>query len=509
MISRSFTWYLLSMFFSFVVKSVKNSCVIRGLLNFSDFLSRKAVESGIYHWLGNDKFSEKYKLSVFYGFLERIWQAVLRGIRRVQLFVKKVFGNSFCLWAFETLQAKGVFAIDTFLAVFIGLMFVVPHEMWNNLYAFIAAMFFGAWTVMNMASGKLSGKSFKGVGVAILVFLMAIAQGVIIAYDLSDAFRIALFMLASIIIAYSIYASVDNPKKLVRFVAIILFFVSITAAMGVVQGIRGVEVDLEFVDAAANEGMPGRIYSTFANPNNFAELLILFLPLYVALMLSVKKISAKLLTVIGFGLVMVSLAMTYSRSCWVGFALATVIFVCLYDKRLIIPLIFVALIAIPFLPETIMNRIFTIGSMEDTSNSYRLYIWESCLNMMRDFGITGIGLGPESFRAVYPGYSSPVAITAPHSHMLYMELVIEMGILGALGFFAYIFGTVKKVAGTMRIMSKELKTYAIAGVSALGGIAFVCCAEYIWFYPRVMFAFWVIPGLLMAITRISKKSNQG
>ena len=199
--------------------------------------------------------------------------------------------------------------------------------------------------------------------------------------------------------------------------------------------------------------------------------------------------------------------MTYSRSGWVGFAISAIVFVCIYDKRLLIPFGVLVVAAIPFLPDTIMNRIFTIGSMNDSSNSYRLYIWDSCIRMIKDYGIKGLGLGPESFRAVYPGYSSPVAITAPHSHMLYMEIVLEMGVLGAVSFFAYIVATIKKAAGSMRIMDKELKSYAIAGVSALSGIAFVCCAEYIWFYPRVMFAFWIVPGLMLATARIAKKAE--
>ena len=325
------------------------------------------------------------------------------------------------------------------------------------------------------------------------------------AYVPSDALRIALFLIASVIFAYCVYASVDTRKKLVRFLKIVLFFVTLTGLYGIAQRIMGVEVDLEFVDITANEGMPGRVYSTFSNPNNFAQLLVLFMPFMAALFLSVKSKIEKLAIAGGFCVCLGALAMTYSRSGWVGFALSAIVFVCIYDKRLLIPFGLVVIAAIPFLPDTIMNRIFTIGSMNDSSNSYRLYIWDSCVRMIKDYGLKGLGLGPESFRAIYPGYSSPVAITAPHSHMLYMEIVLEMGVLGALSFFAYIIAAVKKAAGSMRVMDKELKAYAIAGISALCGIAFVCCAEYIWFYPRVMFAFWVVPGLLMATARIARK----
>ncbi len=358
---------------------------------------------------------------------------------------------------------------------------------------------------MNIASGKIKTRGIRSVGLSILVFLLFIILSTVTALVVSDAVRIALFLLASVIFAYGIYASVDTKEKLVRFLKIVLFFVSLTAVYGIIQRIMGVEVDLEFVDIAANEGMPGRVYSTFSNPNNFAQLLVLFMPFFVPLFLSVKKKTDKALVLAGFCVSLGAIAMTYSRSGWVGLALAAVVFVCVYDKRLLIPLGILVICAIPFLPETIMNRIFTIGSMEDTSNAYRIYIWESCVQMMKDFGFTGLGLGPASFKVMYPGYASPVAITAPHSHMLYMEIVLEMGIIGALSFFGYIFSVVKKTAGKMRVMDKEIKAYAIAGISALLGIAFVCCAEYIWFYPRVMFAFWMVPGILMAIVRIARK----
>jgi O-antigen ligase len=173
----------------------------------------------------------------------------------------------------------------------------------------------------------------------------------------------------------------------------------------------------------------------------------------------------------------------------------------LYDKRLLIPAAIIVIVAIPFMPEAVINRIFTIGSLEDSSNSYRLYIWDSCFRMVKDFFVTGIGLGPSSFRVVYPDYAEPFAITAPHSHMLYMELILETGLLGFVSFFAYMFTVVKSAAGAMRKCDIQTKCVIIASLSALLGIAFVCCAEYIWFYPRVLFAFWIIPGIMMAAKR--------
>lgn len=508
LISRSFTWHLLTSFFAFWAEKVKKSALINAVMRFFNWIQKKIEESGIYSWLGKESFSEKYtKGSFTYMCIDAVWSFALKIIRSIQLFTRRVFKNSFTLWLFDFVNSKNLLAMDTYLALFIGLMFLAPHNLWNNLYAFLGAMGFLCWCVFNIASGKISAGSIKKVPLSVVIFIIAIFVSTVTAYVFSDALRIALFLIASVIFSYCVYASVDTKEKLIRFLKIVLFFVALTGVYAIAQRIMGVEVDLEFVDITQNEGMPGRVYSTFSNPNNFAQLLVLFMPFMVPLFLSLKTKFEKLCVAGAFAVCLGALAMTYSRSGWVGFALSAIVFVCIYDKRLLIPFGFLVIAAIPFLPDTIMNRIFTIGSMEDSSNSYRLYIWDSCVRMIKDYGIKGLGLGPESFRAVYPGYSSPVAITAPHSHMLYMEIVLEMGLMGALSFFAYIIATIKKTAGSMRIMDKELKSYAIAGISALSGIAFVCCAEYIWFYPRVMFAFWIVPGLMLATARISKKGE--
>ncbi len=489
-------------------RQLRESLFVNLLLRFFEWISDKVRESLIYDWLGKSVFTEKYYSdSIFYHILNKILKLIYGAASAVRRAAGKVFKQSLTYAAAEKISAWRFFSPDVFLAFFIGVMFIAPHEAWNNLYAVLGALFFAAWVVMDISSGKIKARRAEGIKLSLAVFAVAIAVSVVTAIVFSDALRISLFMIASLLFMLSIYASVDTKEKLVRFTGIILAFVTLTAAYGFVQRAMGVEVDLEFVDVTANEGMPGRVFSTFSNPNNFAELLLLFIPFFVPLFLYAKKNSTKTAIFAAFIIVLGALIMTYSRSCWVGFALAAVLFVVLYDKRLIIPAVIIALIAIPFLPDTVMNRIFTIGSLEDSSNSYRLYIWDSCLRMVRDYFVSGIGLGPASFRVIYPDYAASVAITAPHSHMLYMELILETGIMGFVSFFAYIYTVVKTAAGSMRIMDKKLRAFAIAGLSALLGIAFVCCAEYIWFYPRVMFAFWLIPGMLLSVIRIAKKEE--
>ncbi|MBR7163825.1 MAG: O-antigen ligase family protein [Clostridia bacterium] len=484
---------------------MESSFFLGALASFGDWINRMVKSSGVYSWLDSSVLTEKYyDTSCFYKLNNWIWKKTLCVIRRFFLPFCKLLEGSVCLRIYRLTGNK--LSIACLLALFLGGMFVLPHEKWNNLYFVLAIGGFGFWHVLRAVTGKAKAVPVRP-RLSVIAFMAALTYSTLTATVPADAVRFFLFLLSSVLCAFCVQQVLDTEEKLTRFINILLLFVAITGIFGIVQRLMGLEVNPEFVDVHTNQGMPGRVFSTFSNPNSFAQLLVLFMPFFVPGILFSKTWRGKALLTVAFCITLVSLVMTYSRSGWVGMAISTVLFVSIYDKRWLIPMLLLAIAAIPFLPETVINRIFTIGSMEDSSNAYRLYIWQSCFSMIGDVGFTGLGLGPASFQAVYPAYASQVAVTAPHSHMLYLQIVLETGVLGAVSFFAYMLGVVKQTAGMMRYMNRQRKCYAAAGISALAGIAFVCLAEYIWFYPRVMFAFWVIPGLLCAIIKLTKRDK--
>ena len=52
-----------------------------------------------------------------------------------------------------------------------------------------------------------------------------------------------------------------------------------------------------------------------------------------------------------------------------------------------------------------------------------------------------------------------------------------------------------------------VRNVLIACVSSLVGVSFVCAAEYIWFYPRVMFAFFILLGVTLAAVKLAEESK--
>ena len=68
--------------------------------------------------------------------------------------------------------------------------------------------------------------------------------------------------------------------------------------------------------------MPGRVESYFDNPNTFAEVPILLLPLVLALILCSKRGISRVTACGVFAVGVLALGMTYSRASWVGMACA-------------------------------------------------------------------------------------------------------------------------------------------------------------------------------------------
>jgi len=96
------------------------------------------------------------------------------------------------------------------------------------------------------------------------------------------------------------------------------------------------------------------------------------------------------------------------------------------DKRFLAVLI-AGLILMPMLlPDTILNRLTSIGNTSDTSTSYRIAVWTASINMIKDNYLTGIGLGSDAFGQMYQNYAISGASFALHAHNFYLQWILTM-----------------------------------------------------------------------------------
>ncbi len=211
---------------------------------------------------------------------------------------------------------------------------------------------------------------------------------------------------------------------------------------GFFQFIFGVDAaDVKWTDPDAFPELRKRIFSTLENPNVLAGYLDVFICLALGLLAKVERRSQRIVLIGAIVMFAACLAMTYSRGAFLSIAIVFAIFGVLKDWHVLI--LFAAVTGlIAYNDATFIDRILSAFTMGDTSEGVRVGIWVSTVAMISDHPFAGIGWGAYQF--VYPQYNYYVAdpnIIIYHAHNIYLNYAAEIGIVGALAFFWYFFGT--------------------------------------------------------------------
>ena len=350
----------------------------------------------------------------------------------------------------------------------------------------------------------------KSVGPYALIFAGAVCLAWPVSYSSALSMRFLFFHLTAMLcvaVTVSAVERADDLKRLAGFATMGLFA---TSAYGVVQRIQGVEVNYSYVDPLLNEGMPGRVFSVFENPNAFAEVLVMLLPLAAALVLCSRSWWGRLAALCAAAVGAAALGMTYSRASWIGAAFAAAVFVFLWNCRLIPGFLLLGLCAVPFLPDTIFNRILTIFNLEDSSTSSRFPLYAAALEMIQARPVRGAGLGTDAVRLaikdmnLYHG-SSPFV----HAHNLYLQIWLETGLIGIVSYLAAMLSGLKSAAKACKFhCPREVRLITIGAAAAVAGILVNCLADYLWNYPRVMVIFWFLFAILLSGVKLARRYAQ-
>lgn len=401
----------------------------------------------------------------------------------------------------EVTKASGFFI--GFFGFIVAVMFCVPHSMWNNLFGFGIAIVCLVMVIYGYAMKRDNvvirpDKTY----LALILFFASLTFSLFVSKNVGDSIRIYVFFVTSLLLCVSVSMFASGKRAFRSLCGMLFACVVITGTVGIVQAILKVEADASLTDLTLNANMPGRVFSTMGNPNNFAQILVLFMPFAFAYVLNTKGALKKTVLIAFMLIPFVALLQTYSRSGWIAFAVAAAVFVALCNRKVVPFMIILCIFAIPLLPQSVLDRILTIGNLEDSSSSYRLIIWTGALEMLKTFWVTGVGIGPGAFKTVYPYYAQGTTADVAHCHMQFLEVFLETGIIGFISFLWLTFTVIKRSFVASSSKDKEIKYYAAAAAASMTSIIFIGFFEYYWFYPRVMFAFFISTGLAVAVYRM-------
>lgn len=306
-------------------------------------------------------------------------------------------------------------------------------------------------------------------------------------------------------LTYFMAANSVRSRQMAQKTVLALILSCFAASMlGVYQNFVGVESTASWIDSEMFAEIGSRVVGPFDNPNVFGEYLIMLLPLAVALVLT-RRGAQRLIGIAVTLAAGAALVYTWSRGAWLGAMASIGLLLVLYHAvllRLVVP----AIVALPFvaaaLPSAILSRLTSIGNLADTSTAYRVSIWTASVNMLKDIFESGIGTGSAAFSAVYPAYALGGAAYALHAHNLYLQIFVELGVVGIAVFVLMLFFFFRSVFSCYRTLGDRTQATTILAMG-LGVFALLVqgLTDNVWYNYRIVLLFWLLMGIVIGMGR--------
>lgn len=354
---------------------------------------------------------------------------------------------------------------------------------------------------IKVARGKRSVK-FDLIDAAVLIFLVLMAMGGIVACS-DGSIRPALVYCVFMLGYFLVVNLIRSREWVMRCIFGVITSCTVVALYGLFQNFFAV-ADTTWHDTLLFEDISGRVVSTFENPNVLSEYLIMCIPIILAAMMSYKAPKHRISLFCSLVATLGCLVYTWSRGAWLGFLIGIILFMVMYSKNTLVAL-FLGAFSVPFLPlvlpQSIISRFTSIGNMSDGSTVYRVNIWSAVWEMIKDHWRGGIGIGEESFTKIYRLYAFAGVESAPHSHNLYMQILVELGIVGLIAFIAVIFIWSQSAFTLHTTERRGEKLYSNAVFCGIVAVLAQGMTDYIWYNYRVFLMFWLLIGLGTAIRK--------
>ena len=298
-----------------------------------------------------------------------------------------------------------------------------------------------------------------------------------------------------------------------------------------------------WLDSEMFDSIGRRAVGTLENPNMLGEYLIFLIPIAAAMILADGEGLGRVPAFLCAGAMAACLVLTWSRGAWLGLIFGLLIFLLIWHRRTLW-LVAAGIVSLPILPAVmparIVQRITSIGNMADSSTSYRVSIWRASASMIRDNFLTGIGIGEEPWKIIYPRYAYMGVEKAPHSHNLFMQIWLDLGLGGIVFFLIFLFvlfqaaftmfrqlsgdcplinpdispaplqsgftagaaeGDGRSLKERMRRGKNRLRISAAGPLCGIAAVLVQGLTDYSWYNNRVFLMFWLMAGLAACYIR--------
>jgi len=250
-----------------------------------------------------------------------------------------------------------------------------------------------------------------------------------------------------------------------------------------------------------------RPFLSVANPNDFAAMADLFLPLAFYLLLERRPWQERTFYAGCLALMAGGITVTASRGGLLGLAVGLSLVILRAKLRIrYVTIAVVLLLALSLSPISPLRRLLSPTLSDQASSDTRLGLWRIGLEAIKEHPLTGIGIG--NFRTLTPSSNDPSVQVHHVAHNTYVEVGAEMGLpslFAFLGILAASFWTLERVLGRTAQAGPALVRQAALGLQA----GLLGCSVAIFFSSlQYIKPFWLIVFLTMCLPSLIAKRRR-
>jgi putative inorganic carbon (hco3(-)) transporter len=414
---------------------------------------------------------------------------------------------------------------DEIGALLVILVFGLAPFVSNALTGVLLTACAGFWLLLTVSDDGESGSQTSPIHLLVLLY-WGIAT---VATALSPVRSAALEGWTKLTLYLILFALLSRVLRSPRLRSVVLLVYLLAALLVSVVGLRqwffGAAALATWVDRESTLAGTTRVYSFLGNPNLLAGYLLPAVFFSAAACFAWKRWLPKALAAIMLLANASCLILTFSRGGWIGFVVSSFILIMLliywfsqYLPRFwriwSLPIalgVSVAILSLAILTvDPLRDRVMSMFiGREDSSNNFRLNVWMSVLEMIRDRPILGIGPGNDAFNKVYPRYQE-TGYTALSAYSIPLEISVETGLVGLSCFLWILLVTLNQGWVQLQRLRKTANREAfwlMAAVATMVGMLSHGLVDTVWYRPQVSTLWWLMIATIASYYHPSPKAN--
>jgi putative inorganic carbon (hco3(-)) transporter len=402
-------------------------------------------------------------------------------------------------------------------AIFAAATIVVSPFVSTNFLAFLLIICAAIWLLLTISDDGPRG--FTPIHVTLLVFwgLAVLASAFAPEKSLGlkglklAAFSDGISKLTLYLLFFALLARLLRSPRLRSWViAAYLHVALLVSVYGIHQLFVGAKPLATWVDPESPLSKTTRAYSFIGNPNQLAGYLLPAIAFSLAALFVWKRTTVKLLA--GLMLLFNCWCMygTQSRAGWIATIVLLVVAaigVFYWYRPGLVPFWQLWLLPVAFAGAVVIlcGAIFWVPMLRerassifvgrgDSSNSFRINVWQAVQKMIRSRPWFGIGYGDRVFKKVYPIYQINPKFSALSAYSIYFETLVEMGVVGLVSFLWIML--VSWFHGVLPLKSlrdgvDDHYFWLLGGLAGSIGLAVQGFFDTVWYRPDINILWWL------------------